>query len=247
MNDSREEKMWADEYLTQWNECDLKGKIKTVSLLESLLETAGNHAEKNKFGFDILGDMQQTWVLVMLFVKIEKYPKWREKYYVETWPKKMEGYFAYRDFMIKNEQGEILGSGSSTWLIINTKTRRPAKLDLMKDKKDLCRNISATGRDAKRLALPENGINIEHKVQFSDLDINGHVYSAKYLQWTIDAVPFEVSSEKFIKEFEINFLSEGKPKDLIQITYNEQNSQYSFVGKSHESKKNIFALSIKYE
>jgi acyl-ACP thioesterase len=58
---------------------------------------------------------------------------------------------------------------------------------------------------------------MEHAVAYSDLDMNCHVNNAMYMQWAMNAVDYEISSERPVKEFTINFNHEIKPMEVVSI------------------------------
>ena len=57
----------------------------------------------------------------------------------------------------------------------------------------------------------------EHNVAYSDLDMNGHANNAMYMQWAMDAVNYEISATRAVKEFTINFNHEVKPQETVSI------------------------------
>ena len=57
----------------------------------------------------------------------------------------------------------------------------------------------------------------EHFVGYSDLDMNGHANNAMYMQWAMDAVNYEISSTRPVREFTINFNHEVKPQETVSI------------------------------
>ena len=58
---------------------------------------------------------------------------------------------------------------------------------------------------------------MDHVVAYSDVDTNGHTNNAMYMQWAMDAVEYDLASERTVKEFTINFNHETKPGDKVSI------------------------------
>ena len=58
---------------------------------------------------------------------------------------------------------------------------------------------------------------MDHKVVYSDIDMNNHTNNAMYMQWAMDAIDYETASAKPLKEFTINFNRETKIGDTVSI------------------------------
>ncbi len=101
----------------------------TIPAICSLFqEVAGNHALTLNFDITQLHQQNLTWVLHRMNIKMNRYPKWREKVTIETWPAAGDALRAYRDYDIIDENKESIGSCLSYWMMINLKTRRPTRM-----------------------------------------------------------------------------------------------------------------------
>ena len=58
---------------------------------------------------------------------------------------------------------------------------------------------------------------MEHVVAYSDVDMLGHTNNAMYMQWSMDAVEYDLVSERSVKELTINFNHETKAGDKVAI------------------------------
>ena len=54
-------------------------------------------------------------------------------------------------------------------------------------------------------------------VSYSDVDMLGHTNNAMYMHWAMDAVEYEITSTKPLKEFIINFNRETRAGDSVEI------------------------------
>lgn len=69
------------------------------------------------------------FVMTRMLIRVEDYPRWGDPLEVETWFNKEGKIAARRDWGVTcPTTGRVLGSATSTWVMINTKTRRLAKL-----------------------------------------------------------------------------------------------------------------------
>ena len=54
-------------------------------------------------------------------------------------------------------------------------------------------------------------------VKFSEIDINQHFTSGRYIERIIDSYDFEFHKNNTLIEFEVNFLKEGFPEDKLAV------------------------------
>jgi medium-chain acyl-[acyl-carrier-protein] hydrolase len=113
-------KIWHELYKIKSYDVDCEQKLKLPSLFNYLQEVAGNQAESIGVGFEVLKQKNLFWVLSRMKIQIHNMPKWNDEIIVYTWPKGIDKLFALRDFEITNNEGKLLISATSCWLLIDT-------------------------------------------------------------------------------------------------------------------------------
>ena len=99
-------------------------------------------------------------------------------------------------------------SGASAWLVLDSNTRKPQRLERILAGIGATPSDRALDRDPGKLPAPEinqPGLNI--KVRYSDIDVNGHVNSARYLGWLMDTYPLEWHRTNRLATVEVNYLA----------------------------------------
>lgn len=192
------------------------GKLSTSFLFWQIQDIAWEHAEKLGFGYDNLQQSKQFWVLSRLLVKIERRPKWGEKFTVETWPAGVEGLLALRDIQFLDETGNVIIKATTSWLVLDAKTKRIIRLDELKD-------VPINGeRVFKQSAGKVKPVKTDQELTFTpalfnEIDINQHFNSGRYLERIIDNYSFDFHNKNELVEFEINFAKEGVPDDKLAV------------------------------
>lgn len=192
------------------------GKLSTSFLFWQIQDIAWEHAEILGFGFDNLKEEQQFWVLSRLLVKIKRRPKWGEKFTLETLPVGIDGLLALRDIYFIDEKGECIIKATTSWLVLDAKTKRIIRLD------DLNNIPFAKNRlweeKAGKVRLPKSDDEITFTpALFNEIDINQHFNSGRYLERIIDNYDFDFHDGNELVEFEINFAKEGVPDDRLGV------------------------------
>ena len=197
-------------------------------------EIAWEHANILGFGYDNLQEHQQFWVLSRLLVKINRRPEWKENFMLETWPRGTDGFYAYRDFRFIDENGNNVIQATSSWLIVDLRTKRIVRLS---DFKDFPKHEeSVFNKNADKVKSPQSDKELLFTpVLFNEIDINQHFNTGRYLERIIDSYNFDFHEEKELIEFEVNFLKEGLPTDRLAIKkqyLNDRNHLCSVVRES---------------
>ena len=73
-----------------------------------------------------------------------------------------------------------------------------------------------------------------YTVKYSDIDMNNHVNSMKYIQWVIDTLPIE-KIKKGIKKIDINYIKEALYGDELLIQhYSKEEKDIFEIKKSND-------------
>ncbi|MCE5249770.1 hypothetical protein LLG96_06070 [bacterium] len=214
--DSRlSEASWTGTYPVRTYEIDAAGRLSVVSLCNYLQDAAGNHAHELGLSIHDLNTRNYTWVLSRLVVNMKQYPVWKDRLTVRTWPSGIHRLFALRDFSITDSGGSVIGVASSGWLVIDTLTRRPVRIEPFIENLIVIPD-RAVVHSFEKLPQPARIDNErQFNVRYGDLDINGHVNNVSYIGWTIESVPRTVLESSVLSELEIDYLAETYLGDRV--------------------------------
>jgi acyl-ACP thioesterase len=120
---------------------------------------------------------------------------------------------------MKDEQGNIRVEATTSWIVLNLETRRFVRDPKLINEGSTCSD-NAIEQPADKIQLPkdvEPTYVMNHVVSYSDVDMLGHTNNAMYMHWAMDAVDYEITSTKPLKEFIINFNRETRAGDSVEI------------------------------
>ena len=193
------------------------GKARLTALANFLQETAYKHADSLQLGYRQLAGNNSAWILSRLQIRVLEYPDWDEELIVETWPRGIEKLFALRDFRIRNSDGKVVTEASTSWLMVDAKTHRPLRIPTDFIQIEI-RSDSVFGQSPGKMKMPpEMTVCDTRTVKYADLDIVGHVNNVKYIEWCIDAVDSALVMQHGISDFSINFISEARLGERVEI------------------------------
>lgn len=207
------------------------GEASPTVMLALLEEAAAEHCYSIGYGLYDLMKLNIGWVLVSGALEMERYPRYKEKITIRTWLSSYSTIRGYRENLIYDEQGEVIGRAKGLWIFYNVLLRKPVPVfDEIK-----CRwptfgeEVLQYKFPAKINSLKSAEYKKEIKVNSSDVDIYQHANNIRYLQWLIDSVPEETVEKKNLHYIEGKFISEIKSGDLVDMLTekNENNHSYS--------------------
>lgn len=201
---------------------DMSGRIFMGILGNHLLNAAGNHSQRRGWGISALNESQHTWVLSRLSIEMEEMPRQYEHAEVRTWVESVIRLFTNRNFAILRPDGTPYGYARSIWAMIDVNTRKPCDLLSLYDG-DIVRYVVSPeenvcpieGHGRFRFRNAELVRTIE--TYYSDIDINGHVNSIKYIEHILDLFPREKFTGQGIRRFEIAYKTEAYMGDRLNF------------------------------
>ena len=109
-----------------------------------------------------------------------------------------------------NGEGKTFGFARSIWAAIDMETRRPTLLDVEGLSAYITDRPCPIEKPGKIAPVENNTSGEPYRVKYSDLDVNGHLNSIKYMEHLLDLFDISLFREKEISRFEIAYQSEGK-------------------------------------
>ena len=209
----------TEHYTIPCYDTDASWRLKPVSFMNYAQEMANRHATILGFGYDDLVASKTAWVLSRMHIRFVDTPMWRDKMTLTTWHKGLDRLFFLRDFQMKDEQGNIRVEATTSWIVLNLETRRFVRDPKLMDEGTTC-SENAIEQPADKVGMPrdvEPTFVMTHVVSYSDIDMLGHANNAMYMHWAMDAVDYDITSSRAIKEFTINFNREARPGENVEI------------------------------
>ena len=209
----------TEQYTIPCYDTDASWRLKPVSFMNYAQEMANRHASILGFGYDDLIASKTAWVLARMNIRFVNLPLWRDNVSLTTWHKGLNRLFFVRDFQMTDAQGNICVEATTSWIVLNLETRRFVRDPKLMDEGTVCQD-HAIEQPADKVVIPkdiEAEYVMDHVVSYSDVDMLGHTNNAMYMHWAMDAVAYEVTSQRPLKEVTINFNREARAGETVSI------------------------------
>ncbi len=191
-------------------------RIRLNNLVNLMLETSGEDSNKNGVAFEELLREGYTWVISKWKLEIERPIMQDEKISIKTWPSSFRKIYAFREYRVSDERGNIVAKATAVFVLVDLKDKKSAlipnevvsRYNLINQK-----NFNKIERIVKSEKI---FIIDEFKIRPTDIDINGHVNNSVYLDWIENAINRN-KTNLFINELNMVYKKEIRNKDTVFI------------------------------
>ena len=206
-----------------------------LALLKSMQECSLQHARELKTSVWDMEDNQITWVLIRKEMKIIDPLQLDDIYTVITYPSGFDKFFAFRDYLIFNEEKKLVAAASSTWTLINTETRKLSKIP---------QNIMDIGtpKDLKFLSQADKSMGKPdlwemadtRKVRPYDLDWNNHVNNIVLVRYMLEYYKGKGVEDQEITKLLFHFKNEINIDKEVLVNVGNSDAGHFALLKSKE-------------
>lgn len=232
------------DFLVEPFHCDFSNHVFWGHLGNAMLNAADYHSSDRGYGVAELNKSHKTWVLSRLVIELEEAPVAYDKLSIETWVESAMRYFTSRNFAVSNaDSGKVYGYGRSIWAMIDTDTRQPADLLSVKDgliEKYVDTDKSCPIDKVSRVVVSHEAPFVrEFVARYSDVDINGHINSVKYIEHILDLFDIDYYRSHLLQRLEIAYVAEAHEGDTLRL-YMEQKEEGEYrVRMTKKGKKEV--------
>ena len=202
---------------------DFTGHLTMGVLGNHLLNCAGFHATERGFGIGTLNEENYTWVLSRLAVELDEMPCQYEAFSIQTWVENVYRLFTDRNFAILDKEERKIGYARSVWAMISLNTRKPADLLTLHQggiTEYVCDEPCPIEKPSRIKVVSQEAADVL-TAKYSDIDINGHVNSIRYIEHILDLFPFDIYRTKRIRRFEMAYVAESYYGDTLSFYLDE--------------------------
>ena len=226
--------------------------MKPSAILLYIQQTAGEHSDSFNLTYEALAEKGIFWAVIRHKIEITRLPRENEIITLETWPMPTTKVAYPRSTVAYDEQGNVLFQSICLWILMDLKDRSmlvPKKSGVEVDG-FLRGNELPTPKSLPPQPLKQR---YPRQVVFSDLDRNGHMNNARYLDWVQDLLPSEFHREHPVKELTMCYINEALEAQHLELTW-DWGEEGILLADIHRSKGDpaedydrIFSTKIKYE
>lgn len=203
-------------YQIEFADCGENEHLKLSRMVDLMMQVSEHQLANSPAATTQMNQRGLGWVVTQYHFDIDYLPHPNEKVILETEASGYNRFFEYRDFMIKDQNDQVLVSAKSQWVMFDLKKRHlvPCDSDLMKSfEVPLLPKMPRFKRLRAQKAY-ENSRN--YRVRYDDLDTNHHLTNSHYFNWFIDSLERDFINSHQPKAIDIKFNKEVKYGQVAQ-------------------------------
>jgi len=236
--------IYCNNYKIGFEDIGVNNEATNKALLGIMQDISCLHSASVGFGVLEVEAKKRAWMLLDWKMKVIKRPKYNDDIKVETWSRKVERLYAYRDFQIKDKDGNIIAIGTSRWIFVDTDRRRPVRLtadiaDLYES--EIGKNVFP--EEIEDIKYDDYLFKKDYYIQRRDIDINGHMNNLNYLDMAYEILPDDIYKNKVFDNIRIIYKKEILYGDKVECYYEEQSNKYIITAKKQDKINAIIELS----
>lgn len=197
------------EYMLTAAECDARGTISPALMTERIIEVATEHANRLGIGYTDLSQHGIGWVLSRMSLRMQRWPRFNHRFAMHTWIEDVNRLYSTRCMLITGEDGQTIGEARTIWAAINTADRTPADISILGlDSLVIGADDITVPRPGRIPPCTANDIRDSYTWRYSDIDINRHVNSVRYIETMLDIWPLDHYDTHRIAQLDIIYQHE---------------------------------------
>lgn len=214
-------------------------QVSNIAILEYLEDIAAYHSDSVGYGVNTTKDTNLNWLLLNWKVKVIKRPLYGQVLEIHTWSRKIVKCYAYRDFQVYDDKGNLCIIASSKWLLVDSKEGKITKVEpemAEKYESEIGKCVFESD-EIDKLNKPKSfSREILYKVQRKDIDVIGHMHNLYYLDLAYEALPDEVYKKRPFDNIRIMYKKEIKLGETVKCKYSQCENRNVVAIESEDEK-----------
>ena len=218
------------EYKIEPKYVDFTDRVSVSSICELILHAAGDDAHARGFGIEALAGNNYGWVLSRMAIEMDYMPVQYSKFTLHTWISDYNRLSSTRNFTLTDDSGREFGRAVSQWCMIDYATRMPVDMNTMaKAHEGNMVDAPSPCERPRRIGVVTSEPVVEHRVVYSDIDLNRHMNTMRYIDIVFDSLPIEVPEKLNAFRLDINFMKEARYGDKLILMAEERDEARMFA------------------
>lgn len=242
------EPIYRKEFTVDAASADRFGRLKTSRMLLMAQQIAGEHSSAMGLTYEALAAQGLFWAVVRNRLQVTQLPREGQTIYMETWPMPTTRTAFPRSTVAYDENGSELFRTLSLWVLMRFDNRSM----VLPDKSGVTVEGTLRGNELttpRSVALKPLASRMERTVRFTDLDKNGHMNNARYLEWVDDLLPSDFHKTHPLADVTLCYMNEAREGQNLRVTW-EMDAAGSLLVDIHrpqgEDHERIFAARMTF-
>jgi medium-chain acyl-[acyl-carrier-protein] hydrolase len=202
-----------------------KGTLDLSSIINYFQDTSTFQSEDINRGLTYLQSKKMMWLLNSWQLVIKKPARLGDYITVGTWAYDFKGFYGYRNFIMKDKDGEILSAANSVWVYMDTENGRPVRVPTGYNDYEMEPAFPMDYADRK-IEIPDNLVTHPFfPVVKSNIDSYNHVNNGQYIKMAEEFLP----EDFMVRQMRVEYRAQAKLGDIIVPMISNSDNLYTVV------------------
>lgn len=193
-------------------------ELSVPSFFRAFQDIALRNAEEIGLGVEHTNLKGRLWVFTRTYAEFYEMPKFQEEVQLTTWPGQKKVFFFPRYAEMTSVSGKPLAKLSSIWALMDASTRKA----IMRPDLDSPFEEHEGQLDLPvRIVTKDCSFAYRRLIQFSDLDLNGHLNNVRYIEFIMNLHDKAFYETTRVKSILINYETEISEGEELMIYASE--------------------------
>lgn len=206
-----------------------------LSILENI---ACKHSDIAGFGINDIHKTHLSWVLLNWKVKILQRVTYGTELCVRTWAKCSNKFNTYRDFEVRDPDGNLVCIATTKWALIDIEKNGITRItdEIINQYGPMEQNVFEDP-EINKLVEPNHFSNeYIYQTQRRDIDVNQHMHNLNYLLVGYEALPEDIYFTPECNNIEVMYKKGIRLGDTVKCLYSYSENSHYITMKSTDDK-----------
>lgn len=204
--------MYSIKQRVRYSEIDHTTHLTLTGIVNYFQDCSTFQSEDIGVGIEYWEKHKKGWILSSWQIIVKRYPKLGEELEVGTWPTAFNGLYGTRNFIMKDQSGEVIAYANSIWVFMDREKGRPAKPQEEDIRAYEIEPELPMEYAPRKIVLPKEWESRPaFPVRKSQIDTNGHVNNSRYIEMALELL----SKEMFTGQIRVEYKKSAMYGDMI--------------------------------
>ena len=198
----------------RYSEVDPEWRMTLAALTKRMQDCSVFHSDSIGRGPEVWVAEKVGWVLVSWQILIRKIPVFGESVTTGTWAHRFHAMEGDRNFIVKNEAGELCAEANARFIYFDLAGQRPLRVpeeEMEKFGTEPALDTFVYAPRRMRLPKTEPLVCEPFAIQPMNIDTNHHVNNIAYIEMAVSLLP----PESLVREMRVQYLSQARLGDTL--------------------------------
>lgn len=197
-----------------FSDIDSNSNMSVRALLDAMQDCVNINSESIGKGIEYMKQSKRAWFAIGWNIHINRYPHVFENITVKTWPYGFASSMGFRNVIITDEEGNDIVCADSIWTLVDANQGKPIRIEEQDYEGYDVEPEYPMEKSGRKIRYPKEMEKAgEYTVRKCDIDFNGHMTNAKYIELANEYIEYDDS----IRQIRVEYKQQAKYNETLVV------------------------------